>query len=163
MNLLKFLAIAHAHCDVPCGIYDPSAAIYSAVSVVRFLDQIADLEQTDTDTQSWGRAVAQMSRLVQQKETHATMVKSEIRVIWGDYFKAEHFESNPELHSLTHGIMQVASACKQHNGRSNGVELLEKVNAFAYIYWQIQNVETRTVLTPYKPHLPVIQPILSEA
>lgn len=147
--------IAYAHCDVPCGIYDPAAAQYAALSVARFLDQIAELEAPlDVAGQS------RLARLTREKETHAEDVKHEVRVIWGDYFKPDHFEAHPELHALTHDIMRKGSACKQEIAVSNGRELVELINQFAEIFWATKGVETKRVTVPYKPGLEVVQAAL---
>ncbi len=158
MNKLFNSRIAHAHCDVPCGIYDPSTAQLAAHSVARFLDQMQELEgeigKPSLDT------LNKLSRVVEHKETHAAKVKSEINIIWGDYFKAPHVEQFPEIHDLTHQIMQKASACKQNAAQSNGVELVELVNRYAEIFWATKNIETQTVTAPYAPNLPLVMPVL---
>ena len=154
---------AQAHCDVPCGIYDPATAQTAALSVARFLDLIAEL---DADSDGGALTLAQqarLGRLVEQKETHAMQVKNEIVIIWGDYFKAAHIESFPHIHELTHQIMQKASACKQDIARENGVELVELVNRFAEAFWASKNVETQRCLSNGKPVLPLIKPVLQPA
>lgn len=152
---------AHAHCDVPCGIYDPASAQIAAHSVARFLNQITEIE-ADVASSSLP-ALAKLSRLIEHKESHAAKVKSEINIIWGDYFKAPHFEQFPELHSLTHQIMQKASACKQETVAGNGSELVDLVNRFAEIFWATKDVKTQTVIAPYLPNLPIVRPILESA
>ena len=144
--------IAHARCDVPCGIYDPASAQYAALWVVRFLRQIDELEAPlDIAGQS------RLARLTREKETHAEDVKHEIRVIWGDYFNPNHFDDYPDLHSLSHSIMRKASACKQEIAVSNGEELVELLNQFAEIFWQSKGIATKRVTVPYKPGLEVVQ------
>jgi nickel superoxide dismutase len=44
-RLLKPSAIAHAHCDLPCGVYDPAQARIEAESV----KAIAEKYQQSTD------------------------------------------------------------------------------------------------------------------
>ena len=86
---------ASAHCDIPCKIYDPVSAQLAALSVIRFADLIEELN---------GENPAQLVRLVREKEIHAEKVKQEIRVIWGDYFKAPQIEKYPDVHELAHKI-----------------------------------------------------------
>ena len=151
---------AFAHCDVPCGIYDPISAQLSALSVVRFLDLILELGEPA------GCSIAEQSRLMRlvlQKESHATDVKTQVNIIWGDYFKSSHIERHPELPSLAHLIMQSASSCKQTNSVEEGRSLLELVNQFAELFWSTKEVKTRRVIAPYQPSLPVVQPVLSLA
>ena len=76
-----------AHCDIPCKIYDPVSAQIAGLTVVRLLSLMANLsanEKTSLENQH------EMSRLTAQKEEHASLVKSEIATIWGDYFKKNH-------------------------------------------------------------------------
>ena len=154
------LPTVQAHCDVPCGIYDPSHAQIAAMSVARFLDQIAEMgEPKDWGVEQWSR----LSRLTEQKESHAAVVKSEIVVIWGDSFRSPQFDEHPELHELTHEILRTASSCKQETHQENGPKLVELVNRFAEIFWVTKGVETRRVTAPYKPNLPVVQPVLAAA
>ena len=106
----------HAHCDIPCKIYDPAIPQIAALSVVRLLDLIHELE-LDNEKEH----LAEFTRLVNEKETQAKLVKEEIRIIWGDYFKGPHIEKFPEIHHLTHTIMMTASKCKQSLDRLNGI------------------------------------------
>ncbi len=147
---------ALAHCDVPCGIYDPSTAQIAALSTARFLDLIDELGMPDS-----AASLARLSRLTQEKEKHAAEVKAEVVVIWGDYFKEAQIEQVPDVHNLVHSILRKASACKQEIVQSNGPELVDLVNQFAAAFWQTKGVATRTVTAPYAPALPVVVPDLS--
>ncbi|MEM8840336.1 MAG: superoxide dismutase, Ni, partial [Pseudomonadota bacterium] len=117
---------ASAHCDIPCKIYDPAPALIAALSVVRMIDIINEtaekadsLERTNT-----------LTRCIAIKEEEAARVKDEIRVIWGDYFKAPQIEAHPAIHTLVHKIMMTAGACKQGVDRARAEELVEDVNQF---------------------------------
>ena len=88
-----------AHCDIPCKIYDPAIIQVAALSVVRILDIIAELDESSKANQ------AELSRLTIEKENQARIVKDEVRVIWGDYFKDPQIEAYPNIHSLVHSIM----------------------------------------------------------
>ena len=147
-----------AHCDIPCAVYDPGVAQYAALSVLRFLDLIAEMPDS-IDTK---KDLAHLNRLVQQKEDHAIEVKDAVRTIWGDYFKEPHMEKFPEIHELAHSIMMTASKCKQDIDRQNGVDLIEKVNRFAEIFWTTKEVETETKTSLNPPHVKMVVPILSD-
>ena len=108
-----------AHCDIPCKIYDPSLPQVAALSVARLLDLIQEIDLAGGSDVA---QAAQLSRLVSQKEEQATIVKDEIRIIWGDYFKDPQIEAFPDIHSLVHSIMMTASKCKQNVDPANGVE-----------------------------------------
>ena len=149
------LPSASAHCDIPCKIYDPSTAQIAALSVIRFLDLINELDGDLSLAQQ-----ATLSRLVREKEIHAEKVKAEVRVIWGDYFKAPQFEKFPNAHELVHNIMLTGSACKQHIDRANGEKLLALVNEFAAAFWATKGVDTYTAECPYPPAEQVVYPKL---
>lgn len=150
---------ARAHCDIPCKIYDPISAQLAALTVVRLLDLIKDL--TDHHPTLGIADQAQFVRLVTQKEEHAARVKEEVRVIWGDYFKAPQFAQAPDTHDLVHRVMLQASKCKQGVGRDEGVELVRLVNQFAEAFWLTKGVPTFTAECPYPPSLPVVYPRLA--
>ena len=147
-----------AHCDIPCKIYDPATAQIATLSVIRLLDLIAEIDDSTS-----AEDLAQLSRLTEQKETHAASVKHDITTIWGDYFKAPQIEAYPEVHELVHTIMQQASKCKQGIARENGENLLNSVNRFAEMFWATKGVETQSVIAPYPPALAVTQPVLKGA
>ncbi len=155
-NAIKF-DTADAHCDIPCKIYDPQIAQIAALSVIRFIDLIQEIgdkgELTLADQ-------AQLGRLVYEKEIHATKVKEEVRIIWGDYFKQPQLEQFPETHTLVHNIMLAASACKQHITREPGEKLLALVNEFAASFWATKGVDTFTAECPYPPNQQVVYPKL---
>ena len=73
------IEIAHAHCDIPCKVYDPAIAQFAALSVVRLMDLINELEDITSV-----KNAAQLTRLVAQKEEHAQAVKNDVATIWGD-------------------------------------------------------------------------------
>src|SRR5438876_9159895 len=83
-----------AHCDIPCGIYDPHAAQIAALSVIRMNQLINELPKISADSSAKDREtyVHQMSRYVKVKEDHAEICKHELRVLWGDYFKPDHLK-----------------------------------------------------------------------
>ena len=149
---------ARAHCDIPCAVYDPAVSQYAALSVLRFLDLIAEMP----DSIESKKDLAHLTRLVQQKEEHAIEVKDAVRTIWGDYFKEPHIEKYPEIHDLAHSIMMTASKCKQDIDRQNGVDLVDKVNRFAEIFWASKDVKTYKAICPYPPAQEIIYPDLKE-
>ena len=151
--------VAHAHCDIPCKIYDPMVAQVSALSVARLVDLILEQDAANRSLE----AENQFARLVTEKEAQAKIVKHEIAVIWGDYFKKPQLEAFPEVHALVHSIMMTSSKCKQNVNREDANELVELVNRFADIFWSTKDVQTRRVVAPYPPALAIVQPILKDA
>ncbi|MEM7245455.1 MAG: superoxide dismutase, Ni [Acidobacteriota bacterium] len=149
---------ASAHCDIPCKIYDPSTALIAALSVVRVIDIMEEtVEKADGDSLSTRNTLI---RCVQRKEEEAERIKHEVRVLWGDYFKAPQLEAHPKVHGLAHEIMMKASACKQEADRANAEALVELVNELAEIFWTTKGVETERKTCPYPPSMPVVYPKL---
>lgn len=146
-----------AHCDIPCKIYDPSAAQVAALSVIRFTNLINDIKQKETLSVA---DHAQLSRLVSEKETHAAKVKDEIVVIWGDYFKQPQFEQFPNIGELVHKILMAGSACKQYIDEDKADTLLVLVNEFAEAFWTTKGVATFSAECPYPPSKTVVYPKL---
>jgi len=143
-----------AHCDVPCGIYDPSAAQIAALSVIRMVDLMNAAEGDGVGYHN------SMARYVSVKETEAIKCKDEIAIIWGDFIKPPQIADNPEIHTIVHNIMMLGGAAKQHASREKAMELLAEVNKFAEIFWKIKGVETKVAKSPYAPNEDVVYPVL---
>ena len=126
--------------------------------MIRIVDLIEEIKQNDSLSVD---NHAQLSRLISQKEEHGHKVKDEIRVIWGDYFKQPQLEKFPELHDLTHSIMLLASKAKQNIDKEATLELLNKVNRFAEIFWESKGFETFKSKSPYQPEQAFVYPKLS--
>jgi nickel superoxide dismutase len=122
---------AYAHCDVPCGIYDPHAAELAARTVARMVELIGQLPPGSTEIADRNKFV----RCVTVKEQHAEIVKHEITVIWADYFKPEHLERYPDLHERTWKILKLAGKNKQNVDAAAAAELEAAVKEFADIFW----------------------------
>lgn len=149
---------AKAHCDIPCGIYDPSGAQIAALTVVRMMDLMADLESKGGEKdKSYQNS---MGRYVAVKEEHAEKAKAEVRVIWGDYIKAQHVEQHPKVHELVHQVMQLGSKCRQTADRDSGVAFVEAINAFAEVFWATKGIKTKRAKAPYAPALELVYPDL---
>ena len=148
----------HAHCDIPCGIYDPHEAIVAAQTCVRMNDLIAELPTKGLSDMEMRNSFI---RYVKTKEDHAERTKHEVRVIWGDYFKDEHLiKFAPDLHTLTWKIMKQASKVRQSTDKQAALDLLDSVNKFAEIFWKTKEKTTHTVEAPYPTKRPMMVPIL---
>lgn len=143
-----------AHCDVPCGIYDPSAAQIAALSVVRMVDLMNAAEGDGVEYHN------SMARYVAVKESEAIKCKEEVRIIWGDFIKPPQVAEYPEIHTIVHNIMMLGGAAKQHASRDKAMELLAEVNKFAEIFWKIKGVKTKVAKSPYAPNEDVVYPDL---
>lgn len=149
---------AKAHCDIPCGIYDPHAAEIAALTIIRMIDLAGELKNTHPEgTPDY---LLSFDRYVMVKEDHGEKLKHEIRVIYGDYIKQDMITKYPELPGLVHNIMQLASKARQTMDRGVAVQLLQQVNRFAEIFWETKGVKTKRVKAPYKPGEEMVLPEL---
>lgn len=137
---------AYAHCDLPCGIYDPHQAQLAAHTVVRM---VGILNEAHAEEGNDKKLMHDIVRATKIKEDHAEIVKHEIRVLWGDYFKPEHLEQYPQLHELVFSIMKAASKARQNIDIDAANQLLSKVQEFAEIFWKTKNRETVRVASGY--------------
>jgi nickel superoxide dismutase len=149
---------AKAHCDIPCGIYDPHNALIGALTVIRMIDLMGELKNTHAEgTPAY---LHSFTRYVQVKEEHAEIVKREVRVIYGDYFKKEMLEKYPEVPGLVEYIFALASKARQNANREAAMDLLAHVNRFAEIFWETKGYPVKRVKAPYKPGEEMVLPVL---
>jgi nickel superoxide dismutase len=132
---------AHAHCDIPCGIYDPHMAQIAALTVVRMNQLIDGLGEHESGKKEHDAFINSMARYIAVKEQHAELVKHEVRIIWGDFFKAEN--SPDGLAAMVDGIMKLASKCRQSIDMDAAQKLLDEVNKFAEAFWKAKGVATK--------------------
>ena len=130
-----------AHCDIPCGIYDPHYALVGALTVVRMNQLIAALEPPAMEKAARDDYMHKLARYTATKDEHAELVKHEVRIIVGDFFKADNTPS--DLFELVNGIMKTASKARQNIDADAANELLELVNRFAEAFWKAKGVETK--------------------
>lgn len=118
-------AVASAHCDLPCGVYDPAQARIEAESVKGCQEKF----QASDDEVFKGRAVA-------IKEERAEMVKHHLWVLWTDYFKPPHLEAFPELHGLFWNATKLAGESKKSEDPAQGQQLLDAIAEIDRIFWE---------------------------
>lgn len=135
----------HAHCDIPCGIYDPHEAQIAALTTIRMDQLIAELVPPTPESKPEDRTAfaSKLARYTAVKEQHAERVKSEIRVIWADYFTADHAKQHPQLHELTVKILKQASKVRQGTHLTDAQELLGLVQEFAELFWKTKGATTK--------------------
>ena len=117
-------ALAHAHCDLPCGVYDPAQARIEAESV----KAIQEKYQGSDDE------VFKM-RCVLIKEQRADLVKHHLWVLWTDYFKPEHLQDHPDLHDLFWEATKLAGEAKHSSDVKVGQQLLDLIAKIDKIFW----------------------------
>ena len=130
--------IAYAHCDIPCGIYDPHLAQLAALTTIRMNQLIAGLAvpAAGATPQEQAAYAAAVSRYVAVKEEHAELCKKELRVLWGDYFRPEHVQQNSDLHEQFFSAMKLASKVRQNNDMPAAEDLLKAVQGIAEVFWK---------------------------
>jgi nickel superoxide dismutase len=126
-RLLSPPATVYAHCDLPCGVYDPAQARIEAESV----RAIAEKYQGNDDP-------AFRARAIQIKEERSDLVKHHLWVLWTDYFKPPHFEKYPQLHELFNEATKLAGAggTKGSTDVATADKLLAKIDEISKIFWE---------------------------
>ncbi len=114
-----------AHCDLPCGVYDPAQARIEAESIKMIIGKVADNNDPDFRT-----------RAIIIKEERAELVKHHLWVLWTDYFKQPHFEKHPNLHTLFNEATKLAGASGAKGTFDADVadQLLAKIDEIAGIF-----------------------------
>lgn len=125
MRLFSPRIVAYAHCDLPCGIYDPAQARLEAESVKACMQKYHGSDDPDFK-----------ARAVAIKEARSNMVKEHLWVLWTDYFKAPHFEKYPQLHTLFNEATKLAGATGTKGTVDVAVadQLIAKIDEIAEIF-----------------------------
>lgn len=144
---------AYAHCDIPCGIYDPYPAQMAAHTVIRMVNLIADLKKENEKD-----FIHKLARYAKVKEEQAELVKHEIRILWGDYFKEEHSKHYPELHNLVFKVMKLASKARQEVSLEAAEELLATVQKVAEIFYKTKGLKPVRIKPPYPTEGEIVFP-----
>jgi nickel superoxide dismutase len=121
-------SVAHAHCDLPCGVYDPAQAMIEAQSVKAICEKYAANEDP-----------AFRVRALIIKEQRSELVKHHLWVLWTDYFKAPHFEKYPQLNTLFNEATKLAGGgggTKSSVDVATADQLLAKIDEIAVIFWE---------------------------
>lgn len=153
--------IAYAHCDIPCGIYDPHMAQMAAHTVIRMTKLIQEIPSPSENPAFEQRKeiMHKMNRYTVVKEEHAELCKKEIRILWGDYFKPDHLKEYPDLHELVWKVMKLGSKARQEISMQAADELLEAVNEIAEIFWETKGFGTARFKAPYPTERETVYPI----
>jgi nickel superoxide dismutase len=123
-RILRPSRVVHAHCDLPCGIYDPAQARIEAESVKAIQEKYQDSKDDTFRT-----------RAIQIKEERAELVKHHLWVLWTDYFKPEHLQKYPQLHDLFWKATKAAGKAKHSVDPAQGQELLDQIGEIDKIFW----------------------------
>ena len=124
-RLLGPRRMVHAHCDLPCGVYDPAQARIEAESVRNCMQKWADSDDP-----------VFKQRAVMIKEQRAELVKHHLWVLWTDYFKPPHLEKYPQLHELFWKATKAAGDSKKSLDPAQGEQLLGLIGEIDKIFWE---------------------------
>ncbi len=126
---------ASAHCDVPCGIYDPKAMQIAAATVLVMVQKINSLEKPEKeDKKEWLNYKNGLTRMIWTKEEHARKCKEELLILWTDYFKPEHLEKFPDLHNTFWRAAKLCSQNKQEISEDTAQALVDATSSIADIF-----------------------------
>ncbi|MCA9828851.1 MAG: superoxide dismutase, Ni [Dehalococcoidia bacterium] len=133
-RILRPSRVAHAHCDGPCGVYDPASARIAAEAVLSMEKKIAALgDAQDAAT------INTRTRFIVIKEQQAELAKHELNVLWHDYFKPEHLANFPDLHDTFWQAAKLCSKNKTEQDPANGEALLAVIEKIHKAFWASKN------------------------
>ena len=131
---------AHAHCDGPCGVYDPASARIAAEAVLSMTKKMLELKIPDTgDEQALLAYHNTLSRYITIKEEEAQKTKDELLILWTDYFKPVHLEKYPDLHDTFWQAAKLCSATKVEVNLEKAEALLETVKKVHEMFWSTKD------------------------
>lgn len=152
---LKFLFgllpsnIAFAHCDIPCGIYDPhnaQMAVHTIIRMTQFLEEM----KSDEGIVKAGHDVV---RITHVKEEHSNILEHELTTLENDYFKSEHYDKYPNLGKLFSNSNSLGAKARTGIDMDSAKELLETVMQIAEIFYKTKGLEPFRTKSPYPTEL----------
>lgn len=154
-KLIKLLPSkpVYAHCDIPCGIYDPTPAQIAAHTLLRMTQMLLDLgkdeDKEGKEEEDWIKMKHDVSRMTHVKEEHGERLEYELDTLLNDYFKPEHFEKFPELKDLVMETIKLSSKARQTIDLEVCQKLLENTQKIAEIFYQTKGFEPVRVASGY--------------
>lgn len=127
---------AEAHCDGPCGVYDPASARIAAEAVLSMTKKLVDLgDGGDLSAENT------KSRFIAIKEEQAELAKHELAVLWTDYFKPNHLEAYPDLHTIFWNVEKQCSTAKTTVDVAACEELMKQIENIHNMFWESKGRE----------------------
>lgn len=127
----------HAHCDGPCGVYDPASARIAAEAVLSMTKKLLALDVPDaSDAKATANYHNTFARFVLIKEEQAHLTKTELLVLWTDYFKPQHLDQFPDLHDTFWKATKLCSDCKHKVSLEDAQALMEIVHKIHDMFWK---------------------------
>jgi nickel superoxide dismutase len=132
LRMFRPKRVVHAHCDLPCGVYDPAQARIEAESVKAIQERYQDAEGQKKPSES---VEEYRNRCLIIKEERADLVKHHLWVLWTDYFKPEHLDAAGDLHDKFWSATKLAGDAKRSQDPSQGQQLLDAIAGIDKIFW----------------------------
>jgi nickel superoxide dismutase len=136
-RLFADATVAHAHCDLYCGVYDPAQAKIEAMSVLKSAQKYHESSDEVFRT-----------RAIMIKEERAELVKHHLMVLWADFFAPDHFAQFPNLHQLFWDAIHQAGEAKKSVDPADGQKLVALIDEIAAIFWQTEKAKGAGVYPP---------------
>ncbi len=133
-----YMIEANAHCDGPCGVYDPASARIAGEAVQSMTKKMVDLAENHGGDCGSAGYINTMSRYAAIKEEEAQICKDELLVLWTDFFKPQHLESNPNLHEIFWKAAKLCSACKVEVSTIHAQELMDAIEEIHNLFWAVK-------------------------
>jgi nickel superoxide dismutase len=130
MKLFKIKRV-YAHCDVPCGIYETDTMAHAAATTLRMVEKIEALGEVDDENTE---QMATFIRMVMTKEEHAQKCKDQLYLLWSDFFKPEHLEKFPSLHTDFWMAVKQCSKVKQTVSKEECQKLVDMVHVIGHMF-----------------------------
>ncbi len=134
---MRQVTVAHAHCDLYCGVYDPAQAKIEALSVMKIAQKYHD-----SDDEVF------RARALQLKEERAEDVKHHLMVLWADFFTADHRQEFPGLDDLFWRAIHQAGDAKKSADPAEGQKLIDLIDEIAGVFWQTEKAQGMGVYPP---------------
>ena len=131
---------AAAHCDGPCGVYDPASARVAGEAVQSMTKKMLALAENHGESNS-AAYLNTMSRYAAIKEEEAQKCKDELLVLWTDFFKPQHLEAIPDLHDTFWQAAKLCSACKVEVSATHAQELMDAIESIHNMFWSVKGRE----------------------
>ncbi len=130
------MEIAEAHCDAPCGVYDPASARIAAEAALSMTKKILDLKAPDGgDAKTTAAYNNTLTRYIVVKEEQAQAAKKELLILWTDYFKPAHLEKFPNLHDTFWKAAKLCSSVKVEVSVEHATELVDAIKEIHEMFW----------------------------
>jgi nickel superoxide dismutase len=127
--MLRPAQVAHAHCDGPCGVYDPASARIAAEAVLSMAKKLQDVDGTGLAARNT------RVRYITIKEEQAEIAKRELNILWHDYFKPPHLEQYPDLHTIFWNAAKLCSQNKVEVSVDAAEKLMQTIEQIHGIFW----------------------------